>query len=46
MGSTAAWGNGTTANAIAAIEYANNMGTDIINNSWGGRHPSEHPHHV
>ncbi len=31
-----AWGNGTTANAIAAIEYANNMGADIINNSWGG----------
>jgi subtilisin family serine protease len=31
-----AWGNGTTANAIAAIEYASNMGADIINNSWGG----------
>ncbi|MGW8302199.1 MAG: S8 family serine peptidase, partial [Desulfobacterales bacterium] len=31
-----AWGSGTTANAIAAIEYANNMGADIINNSWGG----------
>ena len=31
-----AWGNGTTANAISAIEYANAMGADIINNSWGG----------
>ena len=31
-----AWGSGTTANAIAAIEYANDMGADIINNSWGG----------
>jgi subtilisin family serine protease len=31
-----AWGSGTTANAISAIEYANNMGADIINNSWGG----------
>ena len=31
-----AWGNGSTANAIAAIEYANEMGADIINNSWGG----------
>lgn len=31
-----AWGGGTTANAIAAIEYADAMGADIINNSWGG----------
>jgi subtilisin family serine protease len=31
-----AWGNGTIANAIAAIEYANEMGADIINNSWSG----------
>jgi subtilisin family serine protease len=31
-----AWGLGSTANAIAAIEYANRMGADIINNSWGG----------
>jgi subtilisin family serine protease len=31
-----AWGNGSTADAIAAIEYANAMGADIINNSWGG----------
>ena len=31
-----AWGLGSTANAIAAIEYANDMGADIINNSWGG----------
>jgi subtilisin family serine protease len=30
-----AWGNGTTANAISAIEYASAMGADIINNSWG-----------
>ncbi len=31
-----AWGLGTTSDAIAAIEYANDMGADIINNSWGG----------
>ncbi len=31
-----AWGLGSTANAIEAIEYANSMGADIINNSWGG----------
>ncbi len=31
-----AWGLGSTANAIAAIEYANDMGADVINNSWGG----------
>ena len=31
-----AWGLGSNADAIAAIEYANNMGADIINNSWGG----------
>ncbi|MDX1707267.1 MAG: S8 family peptidase, partial [Desulfobacterales bacterium] len=31
-----AWGLGSTANAIAAIEYASSMGADIINNSWGG----------
>jgi len=31
-----AWGNGSTADAIAAIQYANEMGADIINNSWGG----------
>ena len=31
-----AWGTGTIANAVAAIEYANNMGADVINNSWGG----------
>ncbi len=31
-----AWGSGTTVNAIAAIEYANDMGADVINNSWGG----------
>jgi subtilisin family serine protease len=31
-----AWGIGDTADAIAAIQYANEMGADIINNSWGG----------
>ncbi|MEJ2222997.1 MAG: S8 family peptidase, partial [Desulfobacterales bacterium] len=31
-----AWGIGTTADAISAIEYASAMGADIINNSWGG----------
>ncbi|MGD8613095.1 MAG: S8 family serine peptidase, partial [Desulfobacterales bacterium] len=31
-----AWGLGSTANAIAAIEYANAEGADVINNSWGG----------
>ncbi|MEJ2100429.1 MAG: S8 family serine peptidase, partial [Desulfobacterales bacterium] len=31
-----AWGNGSIANALAAIEYANEMGADIINNSWSG----------
>ncbi len=31
-----AWGSGTTAAAIEAIEYATAMGADIINNSWGG----------
>jgi subtilisin family serine protease len=30
------WGNGTTDDAISAIEYASVMGADIINNSWGG----------
>ena len=29
-------GAGTTADAIAAIEYANKNGAHIINNSWGG----------
>jgi subtilisin family serine protease len=31
-----AWGSGTTDRAITAIEYANAMGADVINNSWGG----------
>ena len=31
-----AWGLGSTADAIAAIEYANEKGADVINNSWGG----------
>jgi subtilisin family serine protease len=31
-----AWGFGSTANAIAAIEYANDKGAVVINNSWGG----------
>lgn len=29
-------GSGTTADAIAAILYANNKGAHVINNSWGG----------
>lgn len=32
---------GTTANAIEAIEYADDMGADIINLSWGGTHYSQ-----
>ncbi len=31
-----AFGFGTTSAAIAAIDYANNMGFDITSNSWGG----------
>ena len=31
-----ALGVGNTADAIEAIEYANAMGADVINNSWGG----------
>ncbi|MGA6927329.1 MAG: S8 family serine peptidase [Desulfosarcina sp.] len=31
---------GTTADAIAAIEYADDKGADIINLSWGGTHYS------
>jgi len=31
-----AFGWGTTANAVSAIEYANDKGAHIINNSWGG----------
>ena len=29
-------GNGTTADAISAIEYATLMGARVMNNSWGG----------
>ncbi|MCX6924894.1 MAG: S8 family peptidase, partial [Verrucomicrobia bacterium] len=29
-------GNGSTANAISAIEYATLMGARVMNNSWGG----------
>ena len=29
-------GNGTTADAISAIEYATLMGARVLNNSWGG----------
>lgn len=29
-------GNGTTANAVSAIQYATMMGAHISNNSWGG----------
>jgi len=32
----AADGFGTTADAVAAIEYATSIGADITNNSWGG----------
>ena len=31
-----AFGLGTTADALSAIEYANDKGAHIINNSWGG----------
>jgi subtilisin family serine protease len=31
-----AFGDGTTDKAISAIEYANEKGAHIINNSWGG----------
>ncbi len=34
-------GSGTAADAIAAIEYATQMGVDIMNNSWGGSEYSE-----
>ena len=32
---------GTTADAIAAIEYADKKGADIVNLSWGGTHYSQ-----
>jgi len=35
-----AFGWGNTADAVSAIEYANDMGAHIINNSWGGGGPS------
>jgi len=31
-----AFGYGSTSDAILAIDYANAMGADVINNSWGG----------
>lgn len=34
-------GAGSTSTAIAAIEYALDMGATILNNSWGGGPPSE-----
>jgi len=34
-------GAGATSSAIAAIEYAVDMGATILNNSWGGGPPSE-----
>ena len=34
-------GTGATSSAIAAIEYAIDMGALILNNSWGGGPPSE-----
>jgi subtilisin family serine protease len=30
------FGNGTTTGAIRSVEYANLMGVDLTNNSWGG----------
>jgi len=30
------WGYGNTSDAVSAIEYANSMGVNITNNSWGG----------
>ncbi|UCG66944.1 MAG: S8 family serine peptidase, partial [Deltaproteobacteria bacterium] len=36
-----AFGVGTTDKAISAIEYANDKGAHIINNSWGGGGPSQ-----
>ena len=32
---------GTTADAIAAIEYADKMNADVVNLSWGGSHYSQ-----
>jgi len=34
-------GSGSTSNAIAAIQYANDMGVKISNNSWGGSGSSQ-----
>ena len=34
-------GSGATSSAIAAIEYAVDMGAVVLNNSWGGGPPSE-----
>ncbi|MHB8077641.1 MAG: S8 family serine peptidase [Candidatus Krumholzibacteriia bacterium] len=31
-----AGGTGSTADAIACVEYATRMGADVLNNSWGG----------
>ncbi|HEY7728230.1 MAG TPA: S8 family peptidase, partial [Candidatus Eisenbacteria bacterium] len=36
-----AGGVGTTADAIAAVEYATQMGADVMSNSWGGAGFSE-----
>ncbi len=33
-------GSGTTANLVLAIQYANDNGAHVINNSWGGGGPS------
>jgi subtilisin family serine protease len=35
-----AGGGGSLSNAIAAIDYANIVGVDVMNNSWGGGDPS------
>jgi thermitase len=34
-------GSGTTADAILAVDYATNIGVDIMSNSWGGGGRSE-----
>ncbi|MBI2520439.1 MAG: S8 family serine peptidase [Bdellovibrio sp.] len=34
-------GSGTTADAVLAIDYATNLGVDIMSNSWGGGGRSE-----
>lgn len=35
------WGYGSTANAIAALNYATRMGARVVSCSWGGAHYSQ-----